>query len=237
MTRIVKFTIDGRECLSEKGQYILYAARDNGVYIPTLCNLDGVKPRGACRVCNVKVNGRWMTACTTPVSEGMKIENDTVEIQEFRKMIIEILFVEGNHLCPSCEKSGSCELQALGYRFRMAVPRFPYQFPNRDVEGSSPKLIKDHNRCILCKRCIRAIKDQNGKNVFAFHSRSNQVDIIIDAKLGENLTDELAQEAMEICPVGALLVKEKGFDTPIGARKYDRSPIGTEIENNEPTKV
>ena len=234
MSRIVKFTIDGRECLAEVGIYILAAARENGIYIPTLCNLDDIKPRGACRVCNVKVNGRWMTACTTPVTEGMEIENDTPEIQEFRKTIVEMLFVEGNHLCPSCEKSGDCDLQALGYRFQMTVPRFPYQFPDRDVDGSNPKLIKDHNRCILCKRCIRAIKDKKGKNIFAFRRRSHTVEIIVDPKLSKDITDELAQQAMDICPVGALLFKEKGFDTPIGERKYDKAPIGSEIENKEP---
>jgi len=83
MSRIVKFTIDGRECLAEVGIYILAAARENGIYIPTLCNLDDIKPRGACRVCNVKVNGRWMTACTTPVTEGMEIENDTPSAKAF----------------------------------------------------------------------------------------------------------------------------------------------------------
>ncbi len=230
MSKKIKFTIDGKECQAKPGQYLVEAAADNGVYIPTLCNMDGIKPRGSCRICNVRVNGRLMTACTTPVTDNMQIENDTDDLNEFRKAVVEVLFVEGNHFCPSCEKSGNCELQALGYRFQMIVPRFPYQFPVRNVDASYPKLIKDHNRCILCKRCIRAIQDKDGKNIFAYSKRGHQIEISIDSKLAHKLTNELAQKAMDSCPVGALLKKEKGFDVPIGDRKYDKKPIGNEIE-------
>ena len=237
MSRLVRFTIDGHECMAEAGKSILQAAKDNGFYIPTLCNLEGVKPRGSCRICNVKVNGRWMTSCTTPVTEGMEIENDSNDIVDFRSQIVEILFVEGNHFCPACEKSGNCELQALAYRFQISVPRFPFQFPDRQIDASNSKIIKDHNRCILCKRCIRAVKDADGKSLFAFGKRGQKVEINVDAKLAKNLTDELAQKAMEVCPVGAILVKEKGFNTPIGKRKYDEKPIGSEIEQLQATNA
>jgi [NiFe] hydrogenase diaphorase moiety small subunit len=216
--------------MAEAGTYIVEAARENGIYIPTLCNIRGVKPRGSCRICSVKVNDRPMTACTTPVADGMEIENNTAEINDIRKAIIEALFVEGNHFCPACEKSGCCELQALAYRFKMMVPRFPYNFPRKEVDASKPKHIKDHNRCILCKRCIRSVKTEDGKNVFAFVKRGRNVRIVIDPVLGEQLSDELAQKAVEICPVGALLPREKGYQTPIGKRKYDLEPIGSDIE-------
>ncbi|MGK7393093.1 MAG: 2Fe-2S iron-sulfur cluster-binding protein [Candidatus Cyclobacteriaceae bacterium M3_2C_046] len=230
MNKIINFSIDGKDCIAEKGQYILEAARDNGIYIPSLCNIQGLKPRGACRVCNVRVNGKLMTACTTPVTEGMKVENNTTELQDLRKAIIEIMFVEGNHLCPACEKSGSCDLQALAYRYQMMVPRFPYQFPHRDVETTF-NLVKDHNRCILCKRCIRAIKDDDGRSIFAFKRRGHKAVINIDTRLSRKMTDDLARQAMDICPVGALLKKGKGFDTPIGHRKYDLRSIGSEVED------
>jgi [NiFe] hydrogenase diaphorase moiety small subunit len=230
MSNLVKFTIDGKECMAEEGTYIVDAARENNIYIPTLCNIEGLKPKGACRICTVKVNGRLMTSCTTPVAANMEIENDIPEIEELRKEIIEMMFVEGNHLCPSCEKSGRCELQALAYNFRMTSPRFNYFYPVREVDGSNPKLIKDHNRCILCKRCIRAIKDENGRSYFAFKKRGHEVEINIDPELSEKITDEIAQQAMDICPVGALLIKEKGYDEPIGKRKYDNEPIGSNIK-------
>ncbi len=231
MSQYVKFTIDGTECMAARGQYIIDAARENGIYIPTLCNYPGVKPKGGCRICTVRVNGRLMTACTTPVAEGMTVESEVHDVIELRKSIVELLFVEGNHFCPACEKSGNCELQALAYRFKVMVPRFPYQFPLRKVDASHPKIIKEQNRCILCKRCIRAIKDQEGRSVFAYRRRSSRVEVVVDPRLGRQLTDELAQKAMDVCPVGSILVKEKGFITPIGKRKYDHKPIGSDIED------
>lgn len=230
MNKLIKLNINGKECMATKGQYIVEAARENDIYIPTLCNIPNLKPRGACRICTVNVNGKPMTSCTTPVSEGMVVETALPEIIDLRKSIVELLFVEGNHFCPSCERSGNCELQALAYRFRMMVPRFPYRFQQRNIEANNSKLIKDHNRCILCKRCIRGIKDEEGRGIFAFKRRGHQVEISIDPELAKNLTDELADRAAEICPVGALLRKEKGYEIPIGERKYDKNPIGSEIE-------
>ncbi|MFO7655497.1 MAG: 2Fe-2S iron-sulfur cluster-binding protein [Bacteroidales bacterium] len=236
MEAIIRITIDGVECMASRGQYIVEAAKENGIYIPTLCNYPGVKPKGSCRICTVKVNGKLMTSCTTPVSQGMLIENYTSELNELRKAIIELLLVEGNHFCPSCEKSGFCELQALAYRFKVMVPRFPYSFPLRKVDASHPKIIKDQNRCILCKRCIRAVKDDKGRSIFAYRRRSHRVEVGVDSKLGKMLTDELAQKAMDVCPVGSILVKEKGFAIPIGERKYDFKPIGSDIENMSASK-
>lgn len=230
MNQTIKFKIDGKECLGQKRQSIVDAASDNQIYIPTLCNIPGVKPRGACRICSVRVNGRLMTACTSPIAEGMEIESKTADIEDLRKAIIELLFTEGNHFCPSCERSGNCELQALAYRYQMLVPRFKFQFNERSIEASHPKLIKDHNRCILCKRCIRAIKDDRGRGIFAFRKRGHRVEINIDTKLSKDMTDHQAQNATEVCPVGAILRKEQGFKDPIGQRTYDRKPIGSEIE-------
>jgi [NiFe] hydrogenase diaphorase moiety small subunit len=231
MNNNINFKIDGKECIGQKGQNIVDAASDNHIYIPTLCNIPGVKPRGACRICSVRVNGRLMTACTSPIAEGMEIDSKTADIENLRKAIIELLFTEGNHFCPSCERSGNCELQALAYRYQMLVPRFKFQFTPRTIEASHPKLIKDHDRCILCKRCIRGIKDEKDRSIFAFGKRGHHVEINIDTKLSNNMTDEQAQEATEICPVGAILRKEQGFKDPIGQRKYDSEPIGSDIEN------
>jgi [NiFe] hydrogenase diaphorase moiety small subunit len=231
MNNNINFKIDGKECIGQKGQNIVDAASDNHIYIPTLCNIPGVKPRGACRICSVRVNGRLMTACTSPIAEGMDIDSKTADIENLRKAIIELLFTEGNHFCPSCERSGNCELQALAYRYQMLVPRFKFQFTPRTIEASHPKLIKDHDRCILCKRCIRGIKDEKDRSIFAFGKRGHHVEINIDTKLSNNMTDEQAQEATEICPVGAILRKEQGFKDPIGQRKYDSEPIGVDIEN------
>jgi [NiFe] hydrogenase diaphorase moiety small subunit len=230
MSDLIKFKIDGKDCMAEAGKYIVDAAADNGIYIPTLCNMKGVQPKGACRICSVRINGRLMTSCTTPVTDGMEIESDSAEIQDLRKSIIELLFVSGNHFCPACEKSGSCELQALAYRYQMMVPRFPYEFPLKRVDASSPRIIKDQNRCIFCKRCIKTIKDEKGRSYFVFRNRGHKLEVVLDETMGKTMDEETAKLAMENCPVGSILVKERGFEIPIGKRKFDKEPIGSDIK-------
>ena len=228
----ITFEIDSKTCSAQPGQSLIDAGKDNGVYIPSLCHVEGVKPSGSCRVCNVKVNGRNMTACTTPVADGMVVENNTPELNDLRKAIIEVLFVSGNHFCPSCEKSGNCELQALAYRYRMMVPRFPHEFPIKGVDARPDHIFHDRNRCILCKRCIRTVT-KDGKVVFAFNSRGGEhLHVVMDVDLASQLTEAEAQEAMDICPVGAILKKEQGYRVPIGERKFDKLPIGSDIEKN-----
>ncbi len=230
MNRKIKFKIDGKIIPAECGQTIVEAAHANGIFIPTLCNFEGAKPKGCCRMCTVKVNDRFMTACTTPVADGMEIENNIEEINDIRKSIIELLFVSGNHFCPSCEKSGNCELQALAYRYQMMVPRFPFEFPQKGVDATSPKIVKDQNRCIACKRCIKTIEDEQGRKYFAYKNRGNKLEVVLDEEMAKTMTDEIAQLAMDNCPVGSILKKEIGYTEPIGTRKYDKKPIGSEIE-------
>lgn len=229
MSEKIKFILDDKVCTATPGQTIMEAARDNGIFIPSLCYVEGIKPAGSCRVCNVKVNNRFMTACTTPVAEGMVVENNDPDLDEMRKAIIEVLFVSGNHFCPACEKSGNCELQALAYRYKMMVPQFPYEFPEKGVDATSRYLFHDRNRCIMCKRCIRGvIKD--GKHVFAFSRRGgHHLHVVMDHELASSLTEEEAIQAMDICPVGAIIKKERGYYSPIGQRKYDSEPIGHEF--------
>lgn len=227
----IKFTIDGKACTARPGQTIVEAARANEVYIPVLCSYEGLKPAGSCRICTVRVGGRPVAACTQPVAEGMVVENATPELEDMRRAVVEMLFVEGNHMCPTCEKSGNCELQALAYRFRMLAPRFPFQWPLRATDGSLPKIIMEHNRCIQCLRCVRSIRTEDGRGIFAAQERASRMRIGVDPELAARLDDETARKAMDICPVGAILRKEVGFAVPIGRRKYDRAPIGSEIES------
>ena len=229
----ISFVIDGKTCYAEPGQSLIDAAKANNVFIPSLCHVEGLKPAGSCRICNVRVGGRTMTACTTPVVEGMEVENNTPDLNELRKVLIEVLFVSGNHFCPSCEKSGNCELQALAYRYKMMVPRFPYEFPVKGVEARGNLLFHDRNRCILCKRCIRTV-EKDGKNVFAYHGRGGEgLRVDMDIELAALLNEEEAQAAMDICPVGAIIKKEQGYRMPIGERKFDKVAIGSDIEKSE----
>jgi [NiFe] hydrogenase diaphorase moiety small subunit len=235
LTDLISLTIDGQEIEAEEGQTIVQAAQKNGIYIPTLCALHADKENGlkhdlapgTCRICTVKANGRTTAACTTPVSQGLVVENDTPELNDLRKTIVELLFVEGNHFCPACEKSGSCDLQALAYRYQMLAPRFHYAFAPRKVNADIPKLLWDGNRCILCRRCVLSIRTEEGEPLFAFANRGDKSTITVDTELIQDISEELAQQAMEICPVGAIIHKGKGFDTPFGKRKYDHRPIGS----------
>jgi [NiFe] hydrogenase diaphorase moiety small subunit len=230
MSKPLNFIIDGKACTATAGQTILEAALENGVYIPSLCRYAGLLPAGSCRVCTVRVGGRYMAACTQPVADNMVIENKAADLEDMRKALVEMLFVEGNHMCPTCEKSGNCELQALAYRYEMLVPRFPYQFPFKQVEPAGPKLLVEHNRCIKCLRCVRGVKAKDGKHVFGPLHRTKRKKIGNDAELAARLSEEDARGAMERCPVGSILRKEVGFAVPIGRRKYDAAPIGSDVE-------
>lgn len=208
------------------------AAEEAGIYVPRLCHLKGLAPFGSCRVCTVLVNGRPQSACTQPISPGMVIDNSSEEVKEIRKDLIDMLFVEGNHFCMFCEKSGNCELQALAYRFGITAPKYPYMFPKREVDASHPDILIDHNRCIRCARCVRASRDLDGKEVFGFINRGPHKELAVNA--AARLVDTSASvtdQALEVCPVGALLKKRTGYAIPIGERKYDHQPIGSEIEN------
>ncbi|MGC8747243.1 MAG: ferredoxin, partial [Candidatus Saccharicenans sp.] len=171
-----------------------------------------------------------MTACTTPIAEGMVVENNTAEINEMRKAIIELFFVEGNHFCPTCEKSGDCELQALAYKYQITAPRYPFLFPTKRVVAEYSRIIIDHNRCVLCKRCVRAIKDAEGRSFFAYRRRGQHIEVILDKRMSEQMDYEKALEAEKVCPVGAIMARRIAFTTPVGHRKYDKKPIGSDVE-------
>ena len=234
MSDTIQLTIDGKEIQAKPGQTILEAAEAAEIYIPRLCHMKGLTPFGGCRVCTVIVNGRPQAACTQPVAPGMVVEHDTEKVQNIRRDIIEMLFVEGNHFCMFCERSGNCELQALAYRFGITAPKYPYLFPKCEVDASHPDIMIDHNRCILCARCVRTSRDVDGKGVFGFVNRGPDKKIAVNstAKLADTNAD-VTDKAMDACPVGALLKKRVGYAVPVGRRNYDNKPIGSDIESDQ----
>ena len=231
MSNTVTFILDGEVVEAEAGLSILEAAEAAGRYIPRLCAHPELTPHGSCRVCTVLVNGRAQASCTQPVAEGIIVESESASVRQLRIDIIEMLFVEGNHYCMFCEKSGSCELQALAYRFGIAAPKYPYQFPSREVDASHHGVFLDRNRCVLCGRCVRASKELDGKNVFQFVGRGRKKRIAVNSSAGLKGTNlEAVDRAAAVCPVGAIVKKHHGYRTPIGDRPYDLEPIGSEIE-------
>lgn len=225
------FTLDGKSIPFTDGQSIIQAARAAGVFIPHLCYHPEFKPHGSCKLCTVKVNGRHTASCTMRAAPGMVVESETEEINAERRALTQMLFVEGNHFCPSCEKSGDCQLQATAYHLGMMSPHYDHFFPSRPVDASHPEVLLDFNRCILCSLCVRASRDVDGKNVFALSGRGIKTHLIVNAKSGQlGDTDfTLDDKAAQVCPVGVILKKRQGFAVPIGERTYDRKPIGETV--------
>jgi [NiFe] hydrogenase diaphorase moiety small subunit len=217
------FSLDGDDVPFEPGDTILQAARRAGRYIPHLCWHPDFHPQGSCRVCTVKVKGRPGSACTMHAADGQKVESNTDELNAERKMLLQMLFVEGNHFCPSCEKSGYFLLQATAYEMNMEGVLFDEFYPRRPIDASHPDVMIDFNRCILCELCVRASHDIDGKDVFAIAGHGIGTHLVVNSVSGKLVdTDmELTDRATSICPVGAILPKRRGFVIPIGERRYD----------------
>ncbi|MDP1981916.1 MAG: 2Fe-2S iron-sulfur cluster-binding protein [Sulfuritalea sp.] len=231
------FQLDGEDIPFREGQTIMQAATQHGTYIPHLCWHPDFSPHGSCKLCTVKVvgphGGRFGSSCTIEAQPGMEVENRTVELDDKRRILLQMFFVEGNHFCPSCEKSGNCALQATAYELKMMTPHFDMFYPDRPVDASHPDVLLDFNRCIMCSLCVTASREVDGKNVFSMGGRGlrgRRIHINSESgKLGD--TDfALTDRAAGICPVGVILEKRKGFAVPIGERKYDKSPISAQVK-------
>lgn len=218
----VDIRIDGQSVAAEDGALLVDAAALAGVYIPTLCYVRGRPCLGRCRVCSVKVDGAVVAACTVRVRDGMDVDVSDPESTDLRKALVELLFVEGNHNCPSCEKSGRCQLQAVGYEADLMVSRFPYRFTTRVADHSSERVWLERDRCIFCQRCVELVRDlPTGRKIFAISGRGTEARIEIDAQLADAMPPAQIRQAVDLCPVGAILEKGVGYDDPIGQRTYE----------------
>jgi len=227
MTQTGMIKIDGRTITFEQGDTIIDAARRAGEYIPHLCHNPEFHPHGSCRVCIVEVNGRQASACTLQAADGMEVINKSESILEERRNLLQMLFVEGNHICPGCEKSGACQLQAVAYFTNMLSPHYTHFFPRRTLDASHPDTVIDFDRCILCELCVRASHDVDHKNVFAISGRGINSHLVINSPSGKLGDSDFAasDKAAHVCPVGAILPKHRGYDQPIGRRLYDKQPV------------
>jgi len=230
------FLLDGEEVPFQPGQTVMQAALSAGRYIPHLCYHPEFTPHGSCKVCTARVNGRTVAACTTLAEAAIEVESSTEELNELRRTLVQMLFAEGNHFCPSCEKSGNCGLQALGYDLGVMTAGFRHLFPDRPVDASHPELWLDFNRCILCELCVRASRDVDGKHVFALGGRGLEKHLIVNAESGKLADTNVAvtDKAVEVCPVGVILRKREGFAVAIGRRRYDLSPISAQAREDAP---
>jgi formate dehydrogenase major subunit len=211
---MVHITINGRELTVDAGLTVLQAAQQAGIDIPTLCHHPALPDIGACRMCLVEVAKQraLQPACTFPVSEGMDVQTESPKVVAARKFVLELLFSERNHYCMFCQMSGDCELQSLAYRY--GLDHWTYERPHEPlpVDGSRRYFMLDHNRCILCRRCVRACEEISANHTLGERLRGakTMVSADLDVPFGQSSCVSCGT-CLQVCPTGALIERYSAY--------------------------
>jgi bidirectional [NiFe] hydrogenase diaphorase subunit len=213
LSQKISIRIDGEYVNATEGQTIMEAARANGKHIPSLCYLAGLTAAGACRLCIVEVAGvgRLLPACTTPVQNGMSVTTNSEKLTQYRRIALQFLLVERNHYCAVCVSNGHCELQAMAQSLGVTHVNYPYNYPRLPVDLSHERYVLDHNRCILCTRCVRVCAEVEGAHVWDICGRGISSRLVADMNKpwGDSRSCTSCGKCVQVCPTGALA--EKGW--------------------------
>jgi bidirectional [NiFe] hydrogenase diaphorase subunit len=210
---VVTLTINGTEVSGRSDQTIMQVAEEHGMDIPALCHLSGLSDVGACRLCVVEIQGnpRLLPACATRVAEGMVVTTESDRLRDYRRLMLEMLFVERNHVCSVCVSNGHCDLQNLAVKCGMDYVSLPYLTPRLQIDASHNRFVYDPNRCVLCTRCVRVCDEIEGAHTWDVMGRGIEARLITDMNTpwGESDTCTSCGKCVHVCPTGALFEKGK----------------------------
>ncbi|MDX2037175.1 MAG: bidirectional hydrogenase complex protein HoxU [Isosphaeraceae bacterium] len=233
---VTTLCIDDRQVSARSDQTVLDTALEHGIAIPTLCRLEGLSDSAACRLCLVEVETpsggvKLLASCVTKVAEEMVVRTSTPRLREYRKMIIELLFAERNHVCSVCVANHNCELQALATDLGVDHIRYDYLEPACTVDTSHARYGLDHNRCVLCTRCVRVCDEIEGAHTWDVAGRGTLARIIADMNQPWGTADTCTScgKCVMACPTGALFHK----GASVGESVHDRSKLGFLIQARE----
>jgi formate dehydrogenase major subunit len=210
----ITLTIDGKQVKGKEGATVLEICQANNIDVPTLCHLKGLTDVGACRMCIVEIERerRPVPACTYPARDGLVVQTHNEKLEKYRRLILELMFTERNHLCAQCVASGDCELQSLAYKYQMDNVRYPYSWPALPVDSVNDYLVIDHNRCILCGRCIRTCDEIVGVHTLDFGYRGWKDMVVADLNQPLGASSCISCGAcFQVCPTGAIFSKNSAY--------------------------
>lgn len=208
----VTLTLDGELVSARQGDKLLHVIQEHGGHVPTLCEFDGLSSVAACRLCLVEIAGRSRpaAACVTAAEEGLEVRTDSERIQRYRRMTLELLMAERNHICSVCVMNGNCELQDRAAEAGIDHVRFDYPWQtNLRVDASHDLFVLDENRCVLCTRCVRICDELEGVHTWDLSGRGIGARVITDMATawGESITCTSCGKCVQVCPTGALFRK------------------------------
>ena len=208
---MVNLVIDGKQISVKEGTTILQAAMQNGIDIPTLCFLKEINEVGDCRMCIVEVEGRrgFATSCIQKVEVGMRVKTNSPAVIEARKVILDLILSNHHRDCLTCSRNGNCELQALADKFNVSEVKFEGEKTSYQIDDKSPSIVRDFNKCVLCRRCVATCK--NVQNIGAIDCTQRGFESCISTTYDCSLNDidcTLCGQCIESCPTGALKEKE-----------------------------